>query len=175
VAKSFKPAGYDGKDAVRNVIKSHDTMLVSFPKELKLRSGLARGVTVRTDYAKDNPHVLIVTVENPKDYSAELAEFLGKAEAKAKAAAEKAQKKKDAAAYKKEIAEKKAKMTPSEQEISADATKCGVTPDFYPKGWRKGDAYTEGHPMYEAPEEEAAEEEAPAEEVAAEPEKKPED
>lgn len=94
---------YEGDDAVRNVIKSHNTMLVSIPREIAMRAGLTRGVTVRADQDPKNPGTITLKAINPADLSKELKAYLKeanrraanhKAKADRKAAREKAAKKK---------------------------------------------------------------------------------
>jgi len=67
---------YQGTDAVRNAIASHQTMLVSLPREVGLRAGIQRGVQIRVDQDPKSPGTIILEVINPADLSAELKAWL---------------------------------------------------------------------------------------------------
>jgi len=158
MAQTIKVAGYAGKDAVRHIIKSHNSMLVSMPQEIAMRAGLARGVDVTVDYDENDPTTIIVRTVNPVDRSAELATLLGADAARALAKEEKktraveaATKKKEAdkakaekATKKKEAAAREAAMSPDEKEMRRLALRSGKSIDAFPKGWKVGDALPEG-------------------------------
>jgi len=74
---------YEGADAVRHVIRSHGTMIVSIPQEVAMRAGLERGVDVRVDQDPEEPGTIVVRAVNPKDRSEDLARLLKEKEAKA--------------------------------------------------------------------------------------------
>ena len=116
-----KKSHYEGNDAVRHVIKSHSTMLVSMPREIALRAGLRRGVDVRVDQDPKSPGTITIDVLNPADLSAELKAYLAErkkvADKRAKTAA--AKEKRDTEAKKKESAEPKNENPPAEPKKEA--------------------------------------------------------
>jgi len=68
---------YENPDAVRNVIRSHNSMLVSMPQEIAMRAGLQRGVQVRVDQDPANPGLISLEVINPTERAVELKKYLG--------------------------------------------------------------------------------------------------
>lgn len=100
-------------DAVRNVIKSHNTMLVSMPQEVSMRAGLLRGVQVRVGQDIDRPTIITMEVINPVDRSADLEKLLAERKAKTD--------RRDAKAKRKADSEKK--MAKAAKKRKADAAK----------------------------------------------------
>ena len=74
---------HQNPDAIRNVIRSHNTMLVSMPQEVSLRAGLQRGVQVLVGQDLDDPTTITMKVLNPADRKAELKAHLAEKKARA--------------------------------------------------------------------------------------------
>ena len=97
-----KKKGYEGADAVRHAIKSHNLIVVSLPREVSLRAGLQRGVDIRVDQDPENPGTITLEALNAVDLSKELKDYLDekKTISDKKAAKSAAKEKRDAEAKK---------------------------------------------------------------------------
>jgi len=72
----MEKTNHGNPDAVRNAIPSHNTMLISLPREVAMRAGIKKGVQVRVGQSLETPTIITMEVINPMDLSSELKAYL---------------------------------------------------------------------------------------------------